>query len=74
MLSFRKKLMSQSQENFLTDGRMEGGMDRHYFKGPFCVLLGVQLKELKKRNFRLKAIQEKAVDKTKPIQNNKKVC
>ena len=46
MLSFRKKLMSQFQENFQTegrkDGRSEGQMDRPQFIGPFRPQTGVQ--------------------------------
>ena len=33
-----------------------------------------KLRELKKRIIRHKATEKKAVDKTKPIRNNKKVC
>ena len=40
MLSFRKKLMSQSRENLLADGRTDGRMDGPYFIGPFQLRSG----------------------------------
>ena len=39
MLSFRKKLMSQSQETY---GQPEEGTDRPYFIGPFLPRPGIQ--------------------------------
>ena len=43
MLSFRKKLMSQSQEKLWIDGRTDGRTDKPYFIEPFQQRLGVQL-------------------------------
>ena len=45
MLSFRKKLMSQSQENFRTEGQKDRRTDRFYFIGPFWPQPEVQKKE-----------------------------
>ena len=42
MLSFRKKLMSQSRENLWTDGRMDGKTDKPYFIGHFRLRPGIQ--------------------------------
>ena len=42
MLSFRKKLTSQSRENLRTDGRMDGKMDKPYFIGPFRLRPAIQ--------------------------------
>ena len=42
MLSFRKKLMIQFQENLRTDGGMDKRTDTPYFIGPFQLRLGVQ--------------------------------
>ena len=39
----RKGGMSEFQENALTDGGTQGGMDRTYFIGPFRLSPGVQL-------------------------------
>ena len=39
-LSFRKKLLTQSQENFWTEGQKGG--QRAYFMGPFWSWLGIQ--------------------------------
>ena len=40
---FRKKLMSQSQENLQKTGRTDGRMDKPCFIGPFRLRPGVQL-------------------------------
>ena len=42
MLSFRKKLMSQSWENLWTDGRTDGRTDKPYFIEPFRLGPGVR--------------------------------
>ena len=42
MLSFRKKLMSQSRKNLQTDGKTDGRMDKPYFIGPFRPRPGAQ--------------------------------
>ena len=67
MLSkFQKKLISQSQENLQTDGKMDertkGRTDRPYFIGPFQLRLGVQQISCKIANWSINSFGQTVPD------------